>query len=469
MDEAVQEVHDENNNNQASSSSSSSGKNNRNNNSAVPQNTNTKKDENTNSKSKSRDSQASYDEQSSKKRKRGMKPRSKRNRKRPRGGVGVHVHNLNGEGGKGGERYQDAVEVEIKPLVFPQESSNGTESSVIHGQRRIRVIKPYPFTFATFAKARWVGRSILDVYVMEFGSYPKSYYESAIVEGRILVSGTKVTCDYKVKGGDELSHVVHRHEPAVSICEGDGTSSTTTTTRTDDQEMVKVVHHDEQIIVVDKPSTLPVHPCGGYNFNSLFHILATQDPSLEGKLYTVHRLDRLTSGLTIVAKTTQVAQVLGKCISDRENCNKIYLARVKGQFPKLAPQADKLKFDADVDVNVAPFLNGETHPGMDGSFSTKDKSSKGYWITDVKNRIIDSATLDDVFDSRLDISNLGKDGNISGQMVSWLHLACPCEIICHKNGVCKAGSGKPAQTAFAVIGYDSKTDSTIVLAKPSTG
>jgi len=53
--------------------------------------------------------------------------------------------------------------------------------------------------------------------------------------------------------------------------------------------------------------------------------------------------------------------------------------------------------------------------------------------------------------------------------VSWLHLACPCDVLDHKRGVSVAGSGKPAQTAFAVVAYDAKTDSTVVLAKPVTG
>jgi hypothetical protein len=32
-------------------------------------------------------------------------------------------------------------------------------------------VYPYPYTFAAFAKARWVGRTLLDVYVSEFGEY----------------------------------------------------------------------------------------------------------------------------------------------------------------------------------------------------------------------------------------------------------------------------------------------------------
>lgn len=37
--------------------------------------------------------------------------------------------------------------------------------------RRVRIVHPYPYTFATFAKARWIGRTVLDVYVSEFGEF----------------------------------------------------------------------------------------------------------------------------------------------------------------------------------------------------------------------------------------------------------------------------------------------------------
>lgn len=55
------------------------------------------------------------------------------------------------------------------------------------------------------------------MYATEFGSYPKSYYETAISQGRILVSDKKVPLSYIVKGGDVLSHTVHRHEPGVAV------------------------------------------------------------------------------------------------------------------------------------------------------------------------------------------------------------------------------------------------------------
>ena len=77
--------------------------------------------------------------------KRGMKPRSKRNRKRPRGGVGI----LTGPAAGNEERADDAasqVQIDVLPLRLPGDDSETN--------KRIRVVRPYPFTFATFAKAR---------------------------------------------------------------------------------------------------------------------------------------------------------------------------------------------------------------------------------------------------------------------------------------------------------------------------
>jgi hypothetical protein len=84
--------------------------------------------------------------------KRGMKPKSKRNRKRARS----QLHAIEEQ------EYQTSVrrlEIDGHPVT----------SSV----EWLRTVEPYPYTFSTFAKARWIGRTVLDVYHTEFGSYPK--------------------------------------------------------------------------------------------------------------------------------------------------------------------------------------------------------------------------------------------------------------------------------------------------------
>ncbi len=200
----------------------------------------------------------------SNKRKRGLKPRSKRNRKRPRGGVGVL--NIYNEDDEEGDTCAYEVQIDILPLEINQRKETDHQQST-KDKRRIRVVRPYPFTYATFSKARWTNRTLLEVYCTEFGSYPKSYYEEAIRNGRITVSGKKVEVDYKVKGGDELCHVVHRHEPAVAICEDTVEDSDENIIFTSSSKSLKattpcvrIIHEDEDLIVVDKPSTVPVHP-----------------------------------------------------------------------------------------------------------------------------------------------------------------------------------------------------------------
>lgn len=88
---------------------------------------------------------------------------------------------------------------------------------------------------------------------------------------------------------------------------------------------------------------------GGYNFNSLLEILSHWKPDSfgPGNLFTVHRLDRLTSGLVLIAKSSALARSLGNCIMERDGCEKVYLARVKGQFPLGLEQVSPEIVDSD--------------------------------------------------------------------------------------------------------------------------
>ncbi|KAL9179442.1 hypothetical protein ACHAXT_008732 [Thalassiosira profunda] len=434
-----------------------------------------------------------------------MKPRSKRNRKRPRGGLGCLV-------GDGTGAPIDAASpssllvVDVVPLSAAfeaiSEATLDDHSMRLHGRRRVRIVRPYPYTFATFAKARWLGRTVADVYHEEFGSYPRSYYEAAIAAGRILISGNRVDCDYKIKGGDELTHTVHRHEPAVGLADVPLSNTNGSDYQSDTAiPPVQIVHEDDSLLVIDKPATLPIHPCGGYNYNSLFEILSHWKPELygSGNLFTVHRLDRLTSGLVLIAKSSALARSLGKCIAERDGCEKIYLARVKGRFPLNVPQRDAWRFqhksldhrkDSEdgeegrpckrnkpstevpppcqygvVDETATTSWRGGlrvhfvdagskkksqsniTHPISEDE--TKSHAGLGYWMTNGRGAILDDASLQDFANQRdgksVEEMLAGAIGSSpeenetdASTMFIWLNFACPCRIASHKNGVCEA-------------------------------
>lgn len=290
-----------------------------------------------------------------------MKPRSKRNR-RPRGGFGCLVgdgEDLSCHGSNSTSLPSNHLHVEVVPLSeaigLPSDAASA-RSDANNNQRRVRIVHPYPFTFATFAKARWVGRTVVDVYNEEFGSYPKSYYEAAIDAGRILVSGRPVDREYKIQGGDELTHFVHRHEPAVGLSDIIYDNGTITADYTE-HPPVQIVYEDNSLLIVDKPSTIAIHPSGAYNYNSLFEILSYWNPQAYGlgRLFTVHRLDRLTSGLVLIAKTPELARSMGKCIMERDGCEKLYLTRVKGKFPLNV--MEKVASDGGIDAQ-----NDNEHP-----------------------------------------------------------------------------------------------------------
>eukprot|EP00977_Amphora_coffeiformis_P007111 scaffold1552_cov175-Amphora_coffeaeformis.AAC.2 len=385
------------------------------------------------------------------KKKRGPKPRSQRNRKRPRS-----------------EIHPNDDESHIESMVIPL-MMNG--KAIPGGPDYLRLIIPYHYNFTSYAKARWVGRTVLDVYTSEFGGYPQSYYEMAIAQGRILVSDEKVDTSHVIKATDVLVHCVHRHEPAVAV-------------HFNEPPYVKIAAETDDIVAIDKPGTLPIHPCGGYHQNSLMKILEKEQKY--GKLYTIHRLDRLTGGLVILGKTSQAAQAWGKAIQKREGCEKLYLARVKGNFPVNCSEAVPCLASS----STKP-LYGERktkQPPANGGPSVQNcrqRNALGYWIEDSRGFQVEDQSCDSFSTKRHDIeaclANLKEKGSSASDAFLWLRLACPVRVAEQKRGVCESGSFddlddemyqksvKAAQSSFALIKYDEESDSSVVLCRPETG
>jgi len=179
----------------------------------------------------------------------------------------------------------------------------------------VRHVKPYAHEFIAYAKGRWVGLDLLTILCKEFGSHPRSYWVDVISLGNVLINDRKVSSDYVMRNGDRLLHRSHRHEPPIV---GE----------------IKLLGETSDLIAVSKPASLPMHPCGAYRYNTLMFILA-KEPLVanQPRLNLVHRLDRVTSGVVVLAKTKEAANRV--CNEIRMNkTKKVYLARVKGRFPR---------------------------------------------------------------------------------------------------------------------------------------
>ncbi|KAH8596449.1 pseudouridine synthase [Bisporella sp. PMI_857] len=179
----------------------------------------------------------------------------------------------------------------------------------------LRRVAPYHFTYNTYCKERWRGRELLDIFSSEFRDRPLEYYKDAIERGAVVVNGKPVlTTSHIVKNGDIISHTLHRHEPPITALP------------------ISIIHEDNDMIVINKPSGVPVHPAGRYNYNSVVEIMRAERGHQWNPL-PCNRLDRLTSGVMFIAKNPRAAEKLSLQISGR-TVRKEYVARVKGEFPE---------------------------------------------------------------------------------------------------------------------------------------
>jgi 23S rRNA pseudouridine1911/1915/1917 synthase len=97
---------------------------------------------------------------------------------------------------------------------------------------------------------------------------------------------------------------------------------------------LKIVYEDAEIIVVDKPAGLVVHPGAGVPDGTLMNGLLAHAPQLAAvpRAGIVHRLDKDTSGLLVVAKTVEAQAHLAQQLAER-SVRRLYLALVQGDPP----------------------------------------------------------------------------------------------------------------------------------------
>ena len=184
-----------------------------------------------------------------------------------------------------------------------------------------RRVKPYEHAFTSFAKGRWIGRTVLEVLTEEFPERDAEYIEATAAAGRLTLNGKPAAAGDRFKSGDRLVHTVDRVEPSVPSAP------------------ITLLAIEPDLLAVSKPAGVPVHHAGRYRRNTLVEILQAEHPELglggdtssSSGLHVLHRLDRQVSGVLLLPRTPSAAAALGEAL--RDGCmRKRYLSRVRGFF-----------------------------------------------------------------------------------------------------------------------------------------
>jgi tRNA pseudouridine32 synthase / 23S rRNA pseudouridine746 synthase len=107
--------------------------------------------------------------------------------------------------------------------------------------------------------------------------------------------------------------------------------------------MIKIIYEDDSILVIDKPAGLICIP-DGYD-RSIPYVRSLLEPEF-GRLWIVHRIDKETSGILILARSAKVHQLLNDQFSNRE-VHKTYSALIFGTFPQSLSVELSLKINGD--------------------------------------------------------------------------------------------------------------------------
>lgn len=147
----------------------------------------------------------------------------------------------------------------------------------------------------------------LDLLVARRLDLSRSQAATLIATGAVLVDGNREKASFRATDGNEV--VVVLSEVSERAVEGEDIP-------------LSILYEDDELLVVDKPAGMVVHPAPGNWTGTLVNALKGRGQALAGaaseeRAGLVHRLDKDTSGLIVVAKTDRTLRVLGKAISER--------------------------------------------------------------------------------------------------------------------------------------------------------
>lgn len=192
------------------------------------------------------------------------------------------------------------IEDEAKPLIVPDIPVDETDEDDVEGEEENGLYEHFRFVADQGQQLLRVDKFLVD----HMQKASRNRIQQAAEAGCILVNGKPVKSNYRVKPRDVVSVVMDRPRYEMEI--------------TPEDIPLDIVYEDEDVLVVNKPAGLVVHPGHGNWTGTLVNALAwhlRDNPDYDvndPRLGLVHRIDKDTSGLLVVAKTPDAKTHLGK-------------------------------------------------------------------------------------------------------------------------------------------------------------
>ncbi|MDD3305019.1 MAG: RluA family pseudouridine synthase [Bacilli bacterium] len=162
----------------------------------------------------------------------------------------------------------------------------------------------------------------IDKYLIEELGYSSNKIQKLIESDKIAVNGKKIKNSYLVRVDDEIT-IEDDVEESIEI--------------KPEKILLDIIYEDDDVIVVNKPSGMVVHPALGHYTGTLVNALLYHSPKLSGingagRPGIIHRIDKDTSGLLLVAKNDAAHIALAKSLKER-HVKRHYIALVHGVIP----------------------------------------------------------------------------------------------------------------------------------------
>lgn len=162
----------------------------------------------------------------------------------------------------------------------------------------------------------------IDKYLSDYTEFSREFIQKLINNSLVLVNGKVVKPSYKVELNDKI---IINDENFKEECDIVPTKMS-----------IDIVYEDDDIMVINKPSGLVVHPGSGNYTNTLVNglIYYTKDLSdINGNIRPgiVHRIDKDTSGLLLIAKTNKAHEILAEDFK-KKLVKREYIALLNGVF-----------------------------------------------------------------------------------------------------------------------------------------